>query len=319
MSDFVFGPVPSRRLGKSIGINNIPPKICSYACIYCQLGRAVKMEAQRRRHYEPQEVIEAVKKQVKVAEERNEKIDYLTFVPDGEATLDANLVEIIDGLKDMPYKLAIITNSSLIDREDVRNELMKLDLVSVKVDAFHEDVWRKIDHPHRSLDFDSIKKGLEIFAAQYTGKLITETMLIDGVNDETHEMEQIAAFISTLLPHTAYISIPTRSPARKDVKPASEEKINEAFQIFSNRMKKVEYLIGHEGNAFAHTGDTEKDILGITAVHPMRDDSLEEFLRKDGKDWSLVRNLLNRGLLLETNYGGHNFYVRKISERQQIE
>ncbi len=318
MSDFVFGPVPSRRLGKSIGINNIPPKICSYACIYCQLGRAVKMEAQRRRHYEPQEVIEAVKKQVKVAEERNEKIDYLTFVPDGEATLDANLVEIIDGLKDMPYKLAIITNSSLIDREDVRNELMKLDLVSVKVDAFHEDVWRKIDHPHRSLDFDSIKKGLEIFAAQYTGKLITETMLIDGVNDETHEMEQIAAFISTLLPHTAYISIPTRSPARKDVKPASEEKINEAFQIFSNRMKKVEYLIGHEGNAFAHTGDTEKDILGITAVHPMRDDSLEEFLRKDGKDWSLVRNLLNRGLLLETNYGGHNFYVRKISERQQI-
>jgi wyosine [tRNA(Phe)-imidazoG37] synthetase (radical SAM superfamily) len=91
-----------------------------------------------------------------------------------------------------------------------------------------------------------------------------------------------------------------------------------AFQIFSEKIRKVEYLLGHEGNEFAHSGDTEKDLLSITSVHPMRDDSVREFLEKDNKDWSLVNKLLSEGKLLETEFGGHKFYVRKIAERQQI-
>ena len=121
MSQIAFGPVPSRRLGKSIGINNIPPKYCSYACIYCQLGRAIKMEYQRQEFYKPEEVIEKVTQQVRKAEERGEQLDYLTFVPDGESTLDIHLGKEISGLKKLGYKLAIITNSSLINREDEKS------------------------------------------------------------------------------------------------------------------------------------------------------------------------------------------------------
>lgn len=318
MSESVFGPVPSRRLGKSIGINNIPPKICSYACIYCQLGRAIKMDIERKTYYNPQEVIAAVQERVHWVEQKGEKLDYLTFVPDGEATLDENLGQIIQGLKPLGYRLAIITNSSLIARQDVQDVLLQLDLVSLKIDAVSESIWRKIDHPHREIDHEKMLRGMEVFSGKYHGKLITETMLIDGVNDETGELHLLSEFIGVLNPYAAYIAIPTRSPARKDVRPASETKINEAYQAFAQKIKNVEYLIGHEGNAFAHTGNTRGDILSITAVHPMREDSVKAFLDQDGKDWSLITQLIEEGLLLETSYNGYRFYVRKLSERQQV-
>ena len=318
MTNIAFGPVPSRRLGKSIGINNIPPKVCSYACIYCQLGRAIKMEYQRKEFYKPEYVIEKVSQQVKKSEENGENIDYLTFVPDGESTLDIHLGKEITRLKALGYKLAIITNSSLINRKDVRQELKALDLVSVKIDAFDREIWKNINHPHQQLNTDEIKNGLEIFSSGYKGKLITETMLIDGVNDSKAQLKKTASFIASLNPEIAYIAIPTRPPARKDIKAATEEAINMAYQIFSAQINHVEMIIGHEGNAFAHTGNTTQDILSITAVHPMREDSIKEFLRKDGKSWQIVDKLLKEEQLLETEFNNHKFYVRKLADHQQI-
>jgi len=318
MTQIAFGPVPSRRLGKSIGINNIPPKVCSYACIYCQLGRAIEMEYRRKEFYRPEEVVEQVTQQVRKAEESRDIPDYLTFVPDGESTLDIHLGTEISELKQLGYKLAIITNSSLMNREDVQNELLNLDLVSIKVDTAEEETWRKINHPHKQLSFNDIKKGLRHFSKKYTGKLITETMLIDGVNDAKEQLEKTAAFIASLNPSVAYISIPTRPPARKKVKAATEEAVNMAYQIFSTQIKHVEMITGHEGNAFAHTGDTAQDILSITAVHPMREDSVKEFLEKDGKSWDIIEQLLKEEKILETKFSGHKFYVRKLADHQQI-
>ena len=316
MSQIAFGPVPSRRLGKSIGINNIPPKVCSYACIYCQLGRAIEMGYQRREFYNPEQVIEMVTQQVRKAEERGEDIDYLTFVPDGEATLDMHLGTEILALKKLGYKLGIITNSSLINREDVQEELLDLDLVSLKVDAADKDTWKRINRPHKQLHFEDIRRGLQGFASRYQGKLITETMLIDGVNDSGESLEQTASLIADLHPSAAYISIPTRPPARSDVRPATEKVINQAYQVFSEHIDHVELIIGHEGNAFAHTGDTASDILSITAVHPMREDSVREFLEKDQQSWDLVEQLVQEQKLLETEFGGRKFYVRKLADRQ---
>jgi wyosine [tRNA(Phe)-imidazoG37] synthetase (radical SAM superfamily) len=313
-----FGPIPSRRLGRSIGINNIPPKICSYGCIYCQIGRAIKMDDQRREYYTPEQVIEAVRNKVHKIQKAGEQIDYLTFVPDGESTLDVHLGKEIRELRKLGIPLAIITNSSTIDREEVRQELMELDLVSVKVDAVIPEIWRKINKPHRALKLDSILDGLRRFALEYKGRLITETMLIDQVNDSIENLKQTAGFIKTLDPAAAYISIPTRPPARKDVRPAGEETLNQAFQIFSSRISQVEMLMGYEGNAFAHSGDTENDILSITAVHPMREDAIQEFLDRDQKDWSLIRRLIEEGKLLETNFQGKKFYLRKIAKHQRM-
>jgi wyosine [tRNA(Phe)-imidazoG37] synthetase (radical SAM superfamily) len=275
------------------------------------------MDHERREYYKPETVIEAVKDKVNRVHQAGEQIDYLTFVPDGESTLDIHLGREIREIKQLGIPVAIITNSSTINRWDVRRELKEVDLVSVKMDSVIREIWKKVDRPHKALDLDKIMEGLQIFARDYKGKLITETMLIDGLNDGTENLEKTARFIAGLNPDTAYVSIPTRPPARTDVKPAGEEAINQAFQIFSEQIDRVEMLLGYEGNAFAHSGDTENDILSITAVHPMREDAMEEFLRKDQKDWNLIEKLVNEDKLLETEFQGKKFYLRKLAKRQR--
>lgn len=312
-----FGPVPSRRLGKSLGINNIPDKVCSYACVYCQIGKTLRMEVKRRPFYPPELIFEEVKRKVEKAWERGERIDYLTFVPDGEPTLDANLGEEIEMLKSFNIPLAILTNSSLIWREDVRNDLLKLDFVSLKLDAVTEALWRKVDRPHKTLKLDKILEGILEFRRDFKGKIVTETMLMDGIN-YGDELKKIAEFLRELKPDMAYIAVPTRPPWENWVKPAREDVINLAFHVFADAIgeERVEYLIGYEGNAFAFTGNVEEDILAITAVHPMREDALRELLKKANAGWDIVEKLIAEGKLIELEYEGKRFYMRKLKSRE---
>jgi len=311
-----FGPVPSRRLGRSLGINNIPAKVCSYSCIYCQLGRTIKISVEREAFYNPEKVFKDVKRKVKEAEIRKEKVDFLTFVPDGEPTLDLNLGVEMELLREMKTPIAILTNASLLWRADVRGGLLKADLVSIKVDAVDEDLWRKINRPHKSLRIDEILNGIIEFSKEFKGEIITETMLIDRLDYED-ELEKIAGFLSELRPHKAYIAIPTRPPAETWVKPADERVVNMAFQVFSEKLgeDKVEYLIGYEGNAFAFTGNIKEDLLSITAVHPMREEGVKELLRKANAGWEIIEKLLDEGKIIELEYEGHKYYMRKITSR----
>jgi len=307
-----FGPVPSRRLGKSVGINNIPPKICTYSCVYCQLGRTYDMQVERRDFYKPEEIMRAVEKKVKESRERKEPIDYLTFVPDGEPTLDINLGEEIELLKPLGIKIAIITNSSLIWGKKVRDVLSKADWVSVKIDAISQNIWHKIDRPHGSLKLQEILGGISEFSDSFNGYLVTETMLIQDINDNIPEFENIADFISNLNIKKSYLSIPTRPPAEKWVKPATEYKINSAYQIFKDKGIDVEYLIGYEGNAFAYTGNVEEDLLSITSVHPMKEEAIIEFLKKANSSWGVIKKLIEEKKLVEMKYKKNKFYMRKL-------
>jgi len=310
-----FGPVPSRRLGRSLGINNIPPKICSFACVYCQLGRTLKMQVERRAFYEPENVLRDVLDKVEKAIESGESIDYLTFVPDGEPTLDVNLGREIDLLAPLDIKRAVISNSSLLWRQDVRDDLMKADWVSLKVDAVEEGVWRQVDRPHGSLELAAVLDGMTEFAESFSGELVTETMLVRGVNDGADCVGEIADFLARLKPARAYLAIPTRPPAEAWVRPPREEAINQAYQILSDKVDHVEYLIGYEGNAFAFTGNVEEDLLSITSVHPMREDAVCEFLERAGAGWPTVRWLVARDQLVKMEYDGHRFYMRKLRSR----
>jgi wyosine [tRNA(Phe)-imidazoG37] synthetase (radical SAM superfamily) len=307
-----FGPVPSRRLGQSLGINNIPPKVCTYSCVYCQLGRTTKMRVERQAFYKPKEIARAVRDKVGKARRAGEPIDYLTFVPDGEPTLDVNLAREIELLKPLGIKIAVITNSSLICREDVREDLMEADWVSLKMDSVREEVWPRINRPQGTLQLTTILDGALEFTQTFKGELATETMLVEGVNAGDDHIREVAGFSAGLRPATAYLSIPTRPPAEDWVHSPSEEAINRAYQIFSERIDPVEYLIGYEGNAFAFTGNVEEDLLSITSVHPMREDAVSEFLARAGADWAAVRNLIERGQLIEMAYEGHKFYMRKL-------
>ncbi|HIC94972.1 MAG TPA: hypothetical protein EYP09_12125 [Anaerolineae bacterium] len=189
---------------------------------------------------------------------------------------------------------------------------MRADWVSLKVDSTTEDIWRRINRPHRALQLASILDGMLEFASAYEGELATETMLVEGLNDGEDHLREVADFLAELRPARAYLAVPTRPPAEEWVRPPVEGVINRAYQILSERLDDVEYLIGYEGNAFAFTGDAEEDLLSITAVHPMREEAVREFLARARADWSIVRKLLERGQLVETEYRGKNFYVRKL-------
>jgi len=304
-----FGPVPSRRLGRSLGINNIPPKICSYTCAYCQLGRTLEMRTERGRFHGVEMIVEDVRRRL---EEAGGRVDFLAFVPDGEPTLDLDLGREIEALGEFGIPVAVITNSSLIWDEEVRGDLLRADWVSLKVDSVSERTWRRIDRPHRSLDLASILDGILLFSDDYHGNLNTETMLVGGVNDSSQELERTADFIGEVSPGTAYLSVPTRPPSEEWVSAPDEGELNRAFQIFDRRGLKTELITGSEGIDFSFTGIAREDILSITSVHPMREDAMAEFLSKAGEDWKLVEDLIIENRLVRSEFNGERFYIRRL-------
>ncbi|MBN1400140.1 MAG: radical SAM protein, partial [Anaerolineae bacterium] len=297
------------RLGRSLGINNVRAKTCSYSCVYCQLGRTTWMEIERSSFYPPAQIVAAVRAQLAHV---TEGVDYLTLVADGEPTLDAHLGETIAQLKPLGVPVAVISNASLIWRADVRADLAGADWVSLKVDAVWERIWRAIDRPHGRLKLNAILDGARTFAAEYGGELATETMLVAGLNDGADHLRGVAAFLAELRPATAYLSIPTRPPAEPEVTAPSEASVTRAHQILSAELPRVELLIGYEGNAFASTGNLAADLLSITAVHPLRREAVEALLARAGDGWGVVEQLVAEGALLETRYEDNLFYVRRF-------
>jgi len=317
MADIVFGPVPSRRLGRSLGINNIPPpKRCSYSCIYCQLGGTKILTVERRRFYDTRVLRKGLSE--KLSEVNEDDLDYITFVPDGEPTLDRSLSEHVKTIRELSDKpIAILTNSTLISVEDVRRDLMEFDLVSIKLDAVSEEIWRKINRPHSSLNLHEILDGVKIFRREFPGKLISETMLIDGVNSERSEIKRIADELSKIDPDKAYIAIPTRPPAENWVKPVDEEKLVESYEIFSESLgrDRVELLIGYEGAGFKIGRDPVRDLLSIATIHPIRLDYAHQILSKSIHDPDeLIERLVNSGEMKLVKYRGRNFLVRRRRE-----
>ena len=306
----IFGPVPSRRLRRSLGINTIPTKICSYSCVYCQVGRTCKVQVARRRFSRPEAISSEVERIVEELGHRNETVDYLTFVADGEPTLDINLGRMIELLKPLGIKIAVITNASLISRADVRAELSLADWVSLKVDSVNEELWRIINQPDPTLQFDDLLSGMLSFSKEFRGVLTTESMLLRGINDADVNLEPLATFLAELKPAIAYVAVPIRPPAERWVAIPEAETLNRAVQIISKKLKHVEYLTGYEGNTFAFSGDAATDLLSITAVHPMREDAVLGLLAKAHADWSCVEQLIAENLMQQTEYEGRTFYLR---------
>jgi len=247
--------------------------------------------------------------------EKKEVADYLTFVADGEPTLDSNLGKEIKLLQTLGMKIAVLTNASLLWNKDVQQDLSKADWVSLKIDTLDKEIWRRINRPHRSLQLRRILEGILEFSQSFTGELMTETMLIQNVNDKTEELKTIAQFIARLPIKTSYLSIPIRPPAEPYVKSADEHIITNSFQLFKEQGIEVECLIRYEGNTFAYTGNIKEDLLTIMSVHPLREDAVNELLIKANAGWDLMEALLNQKKIIQTEYNGKKFYIRTLQKK----
>jgi wyosine [tRNA(Phe)-imidazoG37] synthetase (radical SAM superfamily) len=295
----VFGPVRSRRLGWSLGINNVPPKTCSYACIYCQLGATTCARARREAYLDPTVVEGSVRQRVKSCRDAGQTIDYVTFVPDGEPTLDLQLGKSIRTISGPDLRVAVLTNASLLWREDVREDLLAADWVSLKIDTVDERTWRHLNRPIGRLDLELILAGIRRFADEFHGYLSTETMLVAGVNDHEAGVRRVADLVRSLDPSRAYLAVPVRPAAAPWARRSPADAALRAAEVFAGTGLRTTLLTSDQDEAgFAPSPDAIEGLIGILAVHPMTERAARDYITASGADWRVVEALISDGAIV---------------------
>lgn len=269
---YIYGPVPSRRLGSSLGISPIPEKTCNYNCVYCQLGRTSHQSNQRGEFFPLAEII----KQFKDYQVEQSAYDVVTLVGDGEPLLYARLGDLIAEVKKQTSKpMAVVTNGSLLYDKEVRDELGKADIVLPTLDAFDEASFRKINRPCRQLSYDQVAEGLIDFSHEFNGQLWLEVMLIEGINSDEEALLKLAEQIKKVRHDKVYVNTPVRPPAEADVRPASKEAILRACELFNGIS--IDMLAA--GEFYSDITDLRQAIISIASRHPMSRFELEGFLQ----------------------------------------
>jgi wyosine [tRNA(Phe)-imidazoG37] synthetase (radical SAM superfamily) len=274
---FVSGPVPSRRLGQSLGIDTIPLKTCNWNCVYCQLGRSVPLVNRRRNCFLPEAILAEV--QVALSAHHASPIDWITFVGSGEPTLHASLGLLIRQVKTLTDRpVAIITNGSLLYQPEVRQEISAADAVLPTLDAGTPDLYRRINRPHPDITFERLVRGLIAFREQYTGKLWLEVMLVRGLNDGEQALRDIAAAAHQIEPDQVHINLPTRPPAEPWVQPPDAEGLLRAIAILGKTAHVVQPIEGTlDLGSVEHLTEA---IVGIITRHPLREEELRQAVAK---------------------------------------
>jgi wyosine [tRNA(Phe)-imidazoG37] synthetase (radical SAM superfamily) len=277
MMKYVFGPVPSRRLGQSLGIDTIPLKTCNWNCVYCQLGRSVPLTNERLEYFPAEDILLEVEQAL--AAHKSGEIDWVTFVGSGEPTLHSRMGELIRRVKDLtPLPVAVITNGALLYLPEVREELSAADAILPTLDAGNARLYRKINRPHPDITFERLVDGLVAFRKEYQGKLWVEVMLVRGLNDTEESLREIVAVLEQVQPDEVHINLPTRPPAETWVQPPDEEGLMRALAILGEIARVVHPAEGSfDLSGFENVVDA---IVSIITRHPMNETELRRTLEK---------------------------------------
>ena len=253
MSTYVYGPVPSRRLGKSLGIDLVPFKTCTYNCIYCQLGRTTHKTVQRQDWVAPDMVLEQLSIQL------NKPCDTITLAGSGEPTLHSRIGEIICGIKEITdVPVAVLTNGSLLSLVDVRRDLLQADIVLPSLDAGNVTLFRHVNRPHREIRFENMVQGLVDFRSCYEGQIWLEIFLLGGVNGLPASMEEIAAIAEKISPDRIQLNTVTRPPAEPFAMQVPESLMRCLAPAFHG---KAEIIADFKGNPRKEESDTSRDTV----------------------------------------------------------
>jgi wyosine [tRNA(Phe)-imidazoG37] synthetase (radical SAM superfamily) len=267
---YAYGPVPSRRLGRSLGVSPIPQKTCSYNCIYCQLGQTNKLQVKRKSFYPKEDILSDIGKVMNFA-----NADHITFVGDGEPTLCKDLGWLIKSCKNKwQIPVAVITNGSLFFMGDVRQDLKSSDVVLPTLDAGSEEVYRTLNRPHGSIGFEEMLQGQVDFRKEYPGKIWLEVMLVKGVNDSDESLLEIKDAIEQVKPDRIYISVPIRPPAKPGVGPPEPGRIIRAHEILGTSLDLTDRESGEFG--LDNFPDLRTTIIEICSRHPLREEQARD-------------------------------------------
>ncbi len=271
---YTFGPVPSRRLGMSLGVDMVPFKTCSFDCIYCQLGRTTDKSVQRQSYVPKEEVLDELREVLDNEADsagrdaRAPRIDFITFSGSGEPTLNSDIGEMIRRVKTFSsVPVAVLTNGSLLYRDDVRKDLSRADMVAPSLDAIMKGSFERVNRPHESLTAEMLTEGLRKFAQEFEGEIWLEIMLVKGVNDDPEELRQTAELVRGLKVDKIHLNTVARPPTEESALAITAEEMSHIASMFDDRAEVIADFskqVEHK----AHGEDIEEEMSALLKRRP---------------------------------------------------
>jgi wyosine [tRNA(Phe)-imidazoG37] synthetase (radical SAM superfamily) len=301
---FIYGPVPSRRLGYSLGIDILPFKTCSLNCIYCQLGSTDKKIRRRRKYFDVETILGQIKKRISSAK----RIDYITFSGSGEPTLNLHLGKLIREIKKItPIPVAVLTNSTLLSQQNVREALSHADLVVPSLDAATQDIFVQINRPHPSLKIQQIIESLKKFRLEFSGQIWLEILLVKGVNDAPSHLKKLKKAIDEIKPDRIHLNTVVRPPAEKAASPLIPKELEKIKAFFGEKAEVVAEFEKIQHGPVSQ--DLEDAILSMVARRPVTIADMSKSLGKHKNE--LIKYcdiLLKEGKIKFILHEGKKFY-----------
>jgi len=304
----VYGPVPSRRLGFSLGVDILPRKTCTLDCIYCQLGRTHRTTARRGRYYPPGRIVAQVKKAV----ESGKRIDHITFSGSGEPTLNADLGKIIRDIKIMTdIPIAVLTNGTLLSRADVRRDLLAADLVVPSLDAVTPGLFARVNRPGPGLDVEAMVGGLEKFRRDFKGKIWLEIMLVKGINDSPAHLRKLRTAAGRIKPDRIHLNTVVRPPAEKEARPLSFTEMEKIRAFFGPAAEIAAHLAPEKQTEIPE--EAEAAIIAMAGRRPVTAEDIAVSLGKQADEvLKILGRLLDRKEISSVRHKNRVYYKRPL-------
>ncbi len=290
----LFGPVPSRRLGLSLGVDLVPYKVCSYNCIYCEVGETTNLTLERKEYVS----FEEVKRELGGFLSSGGAADYITFSGFGEPTLNSKLGEVARWIRaETEIPIALLTNASLFWREDVREEASLAHVVLPSLDAVTHSVFREINRPHPDLEVKRIVEGLILFSKGFEGEIWLEILMVKGVNDQEEEVERLAEVVKEIAPHKIQLNTVVRPPAEPNTYPLTFQEMEE---IAKRLPGKVEIVGSPTDHSALSINDLDNSVLETVLRRPC---TVKDLIKVTGASELEVKTTL-KSLILQNRVEG---------------
>jgi len=311
---YVFGPVSSKRLGQSLGVDLLPPKSCTWNCLYCQLGKTRKFVTERQEFFPREEILEEVREALTV----NTALDWITFVGSGETMLYKGIGWLVAEVKKLTNTpVAVITNGSLLYLPEVRQELLQTDAVLPSLNAGSEALHDHICRPASGLTFQQHLEGLAAFRQEYKGDLWIEVMLLGGINDTDAALNDLADVLEEINPDMVHLVLPTRPAPEQEIRLPSNDRLEQAIAILSKVAVVINPLKGNMD--LRNAPDMLEAIIAIVSRHPVQQRELHKavadcFPGEAQKADDILSGLFVSGRFGLVEHNGESYWVIQKGE-----
>ena len=303
---YIFGPVPSRRLGLSLGIDLIPPKTCTYDCLYCQVGKTRNKQVCQENFAPVTRVLTELKETLEKSAP-----DAITLAGSGEPTLHSEIDKIIAGIKDSTdTQIVLLTNGSLLWNEEIRKRIQGVDIIMPTLSTVFEDTFRTIHRPHQDLRLPEVIRGIKTFRGEFHGLMYLEVVLLDGFNDSDKEIAGLKRVIDEISPDKVQLNTVVRPPSDPGARPLDRERLEYIKGLLGD---KAEVIAGPPESRDGGEQDSPfETVIEMARRRPVRVADIAKTLKMSLEETDrLVKGLLIKGRISKQEHLGENFFIVK--------